>query len=283
MRLCMALQPPCRVIALCTIAAGCVVLITPTVFAQAPAAPTSSPAKALTFAVVTIKPAASPNGGWRAWPTPDGYTAANVSLLKLVGEAYCIYDPKLLTGGPAWIDTDKFDLEAKVDSADIPNAKGLNYCQRSNMLQPLLAERFRLKVHFETKDFPVYNLVIAKGGPKFQQTKPGDISNTALGTPACLHRRTNPSNYLAVGCRPGDLDNLLLYNTGRTVIDKTGLTGVYDLELHWTPDNTPADSPAAGYPSIFTALQEQLGLKLEPATAPLDILVIDSAEMPTPN
>jgi uncharacterized protein (TIGR03435 family) len=80
------------------------------------------------------------------------------------------------------------------------------------------------------------------------------------------------------------LTDLLLYNTGRTVIDKTGLTGLYDFELHWTPeDATPAQALQYSGPSIFTAVQEQLGLKLEPATDPLDILVIDSAEPPTPN
>jgi uncharacterized protein (TIGR03435 family) len=82
---------------------------------------------------------------------------------------------------------------------------------------------------------------------------------------------------------PKDLEDMLRFATGRTVIDKTGITTRYDFELRWTPDNTPADSPEASAPSIFTALQEQLGLKLEPATAPLDILVIDSAERPSEN
>lgn len=85
------------------------------------------------------------------------------------------------------------------------------------------------------------------------------------------------------GCGAGALADSLSYDAGRKVIDKTGLTGRYDFELHWTPDNTPADSPLAGGPSIFTAVQEQLGLKLEPSTAPLHILVIDSAQKPTPN
>jgi uncharacterized protein (TIGR03435 family) len=265
------------------LAAGCIVLIAPAALAQAPA--TSTPAaKPLTFDVVTIKPH-DPRGttGWRLQPTPDGYSASNVSLLRLVGEAYGIYDAKLLTGGPSWIDTDKFDLEAKFDPADIPNAKDLSYTQRADMLRPVLADRFHLKVHLENKDFPVYDLVVAEGGPKLVETKPEDVGNAPWGTPTCLHRRTEPSNYIAVGCRPGDLDNLLRYQSGRTVIDKTGLTGRYDIKLSFTPENTPVDSPLAGHPTIFKALQEQLGLKLEPATAPLDILVIDSAEMPTPN
>jgi uncharacterized protein (TIGR03435 family) len=205
-----------------------------------------------------------------------------VSLFKLVGEAYCIFDPKLITGGPPWIDRDKFDLEAKFDAASDPGAKNLTYCQRSSMLQPLLADRFHLKVHFETKDFPVYNLVLAKGGPKFQQAKPENIDDNGIGI-TCHVTRESLGDTQRQGCTVASLTDLLRYNTGRTVIDKTGLTGLYDFELHWSSDNTPADSPAAAYPTIFTAVQEQLGLKLESSTAPLDVLVIDSAEMPTPN
>ncbi|HWG18404.1 MAG TPA: TIGR03435 family protein, partial [Acidobacteriaceae bacterium] len=87
----------------------------------------------------------------------------------------------------------------------------------------------------------------------------------------------------AENCPAGALLLQLRYITGRPVLDKTGLTAHYHVELHWTPDNTPADSPLADGPSIFTAVEEQLGLKLEPATAPLDVLVIDSAQKPTPN
>jgi uncharacterized protein (TIGR03435 family) len=242
--------------------------------------------KSLTFDVVTIKPhdqSVRPNA-WRLQPTPDGYTASNVSLLKLVGEAYGITDAKLLTGGPPWIDIDKFDLEAKFDAASIPEAKNLTYRQRADMLQSLLADRFHLKVHFETKDFPVYSLVIAKGGPKLTETKPEDIRNDSTGTPACLvGRNAKTLIYTAVGCHTRDLEGQLRYATGRTVIDKTGLTARYNFELSWSSDNTPPNSPAAAYPSIFTAVQEQLGLKLEPSTAPLSILIIDSAEKPSEN
>jgi uncharacterized protein (TIGR03435 family) len=242
--------------------------------------------KSITFDVVTVKPhdqSVRPNA-WRLQPTPDGYTASNVSLLKLVGEAYGIFDAKLLTGGPPWIDADKFDLEAKFDAASIPDAKNLTYRQRADMLQSLLADRFHLKAHFETKDFPVYSLVVAKGGPKLIETKPEDIRNDSTGMPACLGgRNAKTLIYTAVGCHTRDLETLLRYAAGRTVIDKTGLTARYDFELRWSSDNTPANSPAAEYPSIFTAVQEQLGLKLEPSTAPLSILIIDSAEKPSEN
>jgi uncharacterized protein (TIGR03435 family) len=261
-----------------TLVAGCIALLASAALAQPPASPTPAAAQPLTFDVVTIKPHGQ-GAGWRLQPTPDGYTAANVSLLKLVQEAYGIFDPKLITGGPSWIDKDKFDLEAKFDPSEIPNAKDLTYRQRADMLRPLLADRFHLKVHFETKDFPAYNLVIAKGGLKFQQTKQDTIDGKGIGI-TCTHLRGGAVE----GCSMANLADSLRYPTGRTVIDKTGLTGLYDYPtLVYSTDNTPANSPAAAYPSIFTAVQEQLGLKLEPSTAPLDILVIDSAEPPTPN
>ena len=270
-------MPLCRMFLLLT-----AVLIAP--IAQAQTAQTADQAtQPLTFDVVTIKPhdqSVRPNA-WTLQPTPDGYTAANVSLLKLVSQAYGIFDTKLLTGGPPWIDKDKFDLEAKFDPSEIPNAKDLTYRQRSDMLRAVLADRFHLKVHFETKDFPAYNLVIAKSGPKLTETKPEDI-HTYLGGSSCIAGQLG-GMAKGHGCTVAVLANQLRNPTGRTVIDKTGLTARYDYELRWSSEYTPANSPAAAYPSIFTAVQEQLGLKLEPSTAPLDVLVIDSAEPPTPN
>jgi uncharacterized protein (TIGR03435 family) len=242
-----------------------------------PAPPQAAPAKPLAFEVVTIKPSRSPT--WNMYPTPDGYHATGVSLRHLVQDAYGVYDPKLLTGGPAWIDKDEFDLEAKFDPATIPNAKSITYRQRADMMRTVLADRFQLKIHFEKKIFPAYNLVVAKGGPRLTETPANEITMTIWG-PSCLHRNAQLS---LRGCTVDALASELGVVTGRTVVNKTGLSGPYTIELRFTPDNTPADSPLAGGPSIFTAVQEQLGLKLEPSTAPLDILVIDSAEKPSEN
>lgn len=245
-----------------------------------PAPPASPPATPFAFEAVSIKPSHSP--GWNMYPTPDGYHGIGVSLRQLVREAYGVFDPKLLTGGDGWVDADKFDLEAKFNPADVPNAKDLSYRQRADMLRAVLADRFQLKVHFEQKIFPVYNLVIAAGGPKLKDAPPEHLHSAAWG-PACLHTQGRAGMMAVEGCGTGALADSLRSPSGRTVIDKTGLTGRYDFELHWTPDNTPADSPLAGGPSIFTAVQEQLGLKLEPSTAPLDVLVIDSAQKPSKN
>jgi uncharacterized protein (TIGR03435 family) len=229
--------------------------------------PSSAPAaKPLTFEVVTIKPD-NISRGWRLQPTSDGFTGTNISLYKLVQEAYGFPDPKLILGGPDWIDKDKFDLA---------------YRQRADMLRAVLADRFQLKIHFEKQDFPVFNLVVAKSGPKMPEWKPGDPANE--DNPAgCLFRRSGAGLVEAENCPAQALLLQLRYITGHPVLDKTGLTGNYHLVLRWAPENTPADSPLASRPSIFTAVQEQLGLKLEPSTAPLDVLVIDSAQKPSEN
>ncbi len=234
------------------------------------------------FEVATIKPTARNDGAWRLQPTSDGYTGMNVSLLKLISEAYGIYDPKLLIGGPAWINEDKFDLEAKFDPAEVPTGGNLNYRQRSSMLKQLLGERFHLKVHQEPREFPIFRLVVAKNGPKLALTKPEDVTKTISG-PSCLFLRGGQGFIQVQGCLVKDITGTLLYLTGRTVIDDTGLTSRYSFELHWAPEDAPADSPEASAPSIFTALQQQLGLKLEPSTAPLNVLVVDAADKPSDN
>jgi len=214
---------------------------------------------------------------------PNGYTATGVTLRMLVQEAYGVYDDKLLSGGPAWIDSDKFDIEAKFDVTEISKWNSLTYRQRANMLQPLLAERFNVKVHHEMKPFSVYNLVLSKGGTKLQPTRPGFSDDMGIGI--TCHVLKNRSGYTQrQDCTVASLDDLLHQATGRSVVDKTGLAGHYDFELRWTPDNiSPTTEDDYSGPSIFAAVQEQLGLKLEPATAPLDVLVIDHAERPSEN
>ena len=258
----------------------------PLALAQNIPTPTSSAAatvitKPLALEVVTIKPSRAP--GWNMYPTRDGYHGIGISLRQLVREAYGVFDPNLLIGGAAWMDSDKFDIDAKFDPSAIPNAKDLTYRQRADMLRAVLADRFQLKVHSEKKTFPIYDLVVATGGAKLQEAPAEHLHSGPWGGPSCLHTKGRAGIMAVEGCGAGALADSLSYDAGRKVIDKTGLTGRYDFELHWTPDNTPADSPLAGGPSIFTAVQEQLGLKLEPSTAPLHILVIDSAQKPTPN
>ncbi len=242
-------------------------------------APTST--VPLTFEVATIKP--SKALGWRLQPTSDGYTGMGITLRMLVQEAYGVYDDKLLSGGPAWINSDKFDLEAKFDATEILEWNRLTFRQRADMLQPLLAERFEVRVHHETKSFPVYNLVLANGGPKLHPTGTGISNDGGVGI-TCRVLQSRPGYTQRQDCTVASLDGLLRQATGRSVVDKSGLTGHYDFELRWTPNNaSPTEESVYTGPSIFVAVQEQLGLKLAPAIAPLDVLVIDHVERPSEN
>jgi len=259
------------------VAAASMALIAPAALAQPPAPTTAKP---LTYEIATVKPSNRPGKfPWNEQPSPDGYVWTNVSLQYLAREAYGVQDAKLWSGGPAWLDTQRFDVVAKFDASVTPHT---TIDQRKVALQALLADRFKLKVHHEAKELPVFNLVVAKGGAKVQASKPDTNSEFVVQGVCSAGNRGGIAE--RQGCTMADLADLLRYSTGRTVIDKTGLSGPYDYELNWTPeDATPAQALQFSGPSIFTAVQEQLGLKLEPSTAPLDILVIDSAEMPTPN
>jgi len=247
-------------------------------------AQTTPPPKAPTFSVATIKP--SLRQGWSSSFTPDSYIAFGVTLQWVImQDAYAIYDKTRVSGGPDWLTTAKFDIQAKVDDADLDAFKAFTQEQRQQMLQALLADRFKLVTHHETKEFRVFALTVAKSGSKLEETKPEEIRRNPLGN--IMSRVTNIGTGHFDGqafTMSGLADTLSRFpDVGRFVVDKTGLTGRYNFALHWTPDNTPADSPIVAGPSIFTALQEQLGLKLDPTKAPIDTLVIDHAESPSAN
>ena len=161
------------------------------------------------------------------------------------------------------------------------------------MLRSLLEDRFRLSAHRETRDLPIYALVLARAdgrlGPRLRQTtsdycaklleaagKPGDTP-IPTGSPACGMRPGGNGNEVTAGAVPmNELARLLNVVSGRTVVDRTGLTGVWDFGLKWSPFDAPAPDPDR--PSIFTALQEQLGLRLDATTGPVEVLVIDRVE-----
>ncbi len=179
------------------------------------------------------------------------------SLQSLIWFAYGVEDYRI-SGGPKWLTTDKFDVIYKPSG---PQAK--------LMLRTLLAERFKLAVHTETRQMPVYALVVAKGGPKMEKA---DAPGGSGGGPAMI-QGTMEMSTLA--------DNYLSSTLRRRVIDQTGLTGAYKLSLKWTPDDKTVTDNSP--PSLFTAIQEQLGLRLESTKGPVEILVIDHAEKPTEN
>jgi uncharacterized protein (TIGR03435 family) len=252
------------------------------------------------FDVVSIKPNKSGGGMIRVMNRPDGYSASNISLKMLIQAAYGIRED-LISGAPGWAESARYDIDAKVDGADIEALKKLSPEQRRLILQPLLADRFKLKVHTETKQLPVYELVVAKGGSKLKEATVGDTYANGIKGPDGVGRggmvRMGRGQLTAQGVPMSSVVSMLSQQLHRTVIDKTGLAGKYDLELNWTPDEGEGvgppppgggqphgDAPTEGSgPSIFTAIQEQLGLRLQSAKGPVDTLVIDHVEMPTEN
>jgi uncharacterized protein (TIGR03435 family) len=286
---------------------GSIAVAAPCVFGQTSATPVGAAppnatddVKVPVFDVVSVKPNKSDSGMVRIMPKPDGYSASNVSLKMLIQSAYGIRED-LISGAPSWGDSARFDIDAKVADSDVEALKKLSPEQRRPILQPLLADRFKLKVHIETKQLPVYELVIAKGGSKLKEATPGDTYANGIKGPDGVGRggmmRFGPGQLTAQAVPMTNLANLLSQQLHRTVLDKTGLSGKYDLELSWTPDQgadpmfkgsegTPqrADAaPDSSGPSIFTALQEQLGLRLQSAKGPVETIVIDHVEMPSEN
>ncbi len=267
-----------------------ILLIVGTGFAVATltaAAQTTAPAKSPSFEVASIRQNMNPNPGWRLRFSPDGIDATDVTLQYAIREAYAVYDDRLWSGGPAWLNERRFDIEAKFDVSEFPNP---TIEQRRAMLQKLLADRFKLVVHHETKDLPIYELVVAKKGPKLTESKPEEIHLSGLtGKPVCSIAQTSRAGGIELrGCSTKNLADTLTHFPviGRTVLDKTGLTGLYTIELYWRreiPSASASASPDLSLPSIFTALKEQLGLELKPTKGPLDTIVIDHVEMPTAN
>ncbi|MEO6816084.1 MAG: TIGR03435 family protein [Edaphobacter sp.] len=234
---------------------------------QLVSAQTSAPA----FEVATIKPAApSPDGHTHInYPPGDNFSAINITLLNPMRWAYKIPEKQILNG-PSWLSSTRFDIQAKADSTE--QIKPLRFDQdlKRRMVQALFADRFYLKLHQETRALPAYDLVIAKNGSKLQLAK-SDGKTIRVGR----------SYFTGQGLTTAIIAEQLSDISGRIVIDKTNLKGSYDLKLQWTPDDAPATNNSA--PSFFTALQEQLGLKLESAKEAVPVLVIDHIELPTPN
>ncbi len=287
--------------------AGSMAVFVPSVVGQTSAAPggaaqpdVTADVKVPPFDVVSVKPNKSDSGMVRIMAKPDGYSASNVSLKMLIQAAYGIRED-LISGAPSWADSARFDIDAKVAGSDVDALKKLTPEQRRLILQPLLADRFKLKMHTETKQLPVYELVLAKGGSKLNEATPGDTYANGIKGPDGVGRggmmKVGRGQLTSQAVPMTSLANMLAQQLHRTVIDKTGLTGKYDVELTWTPDQGadpmfkgPDGSPQRGDaapdtsgPSIFTALQEQLGLRLQSAKGPVETLVIDHVEMPSEN
>ena len=236
------------------------IVLAPAAFAQNP----------LRFDVASIK--ANPEGpqGTFSLNTSPGnrFGARNMTVWNLIRHAYNARELQM-AGGPGWIKTEGFDIEAKTE---IPVSQG----QLREMLQTLLAERFRLKIRREPRSLPAYALVVGKGGPKLQPEADSPGRNkTMLG------------QLVAQKMSMGELASILESDLDRPVVDRTGIAGNFAFRLEWTREREPtaADSNTSDpmRPSLFAALQEQLGLKLEATRSQIEMLVIESVERPSAN
>jgi uncharacterized protein (TIGR03435 family) len=240
-------------------------------------------------------------------PGGASLTVVNLQLRELITFAYQIQSFQL-EGGPNWITSDRFDILGKPERP-VPGTGAFFNGQEPLrlMMRTLLAERFKLAMHKQTKELPIFELVLArqdgKPGPQLRPAAVDCAARSAAAargeTPPALSGPPGPGscgmNMNPVSVRGGGvtmtmLANLLERTVGRLVIDRTGLTGTWDLEVKYTPERSqlpPGVEPPVPIdwngPSLFTALEEQLGLKLRPARGPVEVLVIDSVQQPTPN
>jgi uncharacterized protein (TIGR03435 family) len=261
-------------------------------------APTAPPVR---FDVVSIKPNKSGDFRMGLALQPGGrFTATNTNVKGLIRYAFNAPDWQMV-GGPDWIIADHFDVEAKADRQSetmTPNVV-------RPMVQLLLEDRFQLKTHHESRELPVYELVVAKGGPKKKLSEdqtppvpqvPADRGAGPRGEPGAprgsIVGRGPGGSFMGNAVQIAALINFMSQPLGRPIIDKTDLKGLYDFTLQFTPEpgqgpplppgvQPPPRDPAG--PSIFTALQDQLGLQLESKKSPLDVIVIDGVQRPSEN
>jgi uncharacterized protein (TIGR03435 family) len=249
------------------------------------------------FEVASLKSNASGMTGFSIRALPGGLTARNISLKRLVAMGYSVTDYQIF-GAVTWLESARFDLEAKSPGpAQLPELR--------LMVQSMLDDRFKLKTHRETRELPIYSLVLARSGVK---GGPGLVESAVAGcgptdTPAapapkgprlpaaiCGTVNPGPGRIFGQHGRISQLADRLATLLGRTVVDKTGLDGTYDIELTFTPDADMAQQAPPGQaaadvpgPSLFTAIQEQLGLRLQAGKGPVEVIVIDAAGKPTEN
>jgi uncharacterized protein (TIGR03435 family) len=243
------------------------------------------------FEVATIKPNKSGESGASLGPRPGGrLIGTNQTVRNLIRNAFNV-QPYQIVGGPDWMDADRFDILAKAADADV-DANGRVAPQGMMLrLQALLEDRFAMATHWETRDLPAYALVRvspASLGPRLK-VHTGDCTRPPGSAPAAgaaavkcgtnVNMSAAGAKVTAIGITIETFARNLSSAAGRYVVDKSGLAGHYDLELEFTPEQS-ADT--AG-PSLFTAMQEQLGLKLDSERAPIEVLIIDGVERPTPD
>jgi uncharacterized protein (TIGR03435 family) len=266
---------------------GMLVLLTPQMAAQAPAAGAQDGAarlmaadgEPLEFDVVSVKPNRSGATAMNivSPPMSDGVTITNMPVETILQWAYGISLSDEMAGVPEWARKERYDVTAKVSAADVAAFRRVtDPVQRAPMLQKILVDRFGLKFHSEMKELPVYALVVGKDGVRMTEIQPAMGAN---GMKEGGGRQMGPGMIRSMGQPMKPLVDALTRELRRMVIDRTGLAGYYNFTLRWAPEDGAATDDGSA-PSIFTAVQEQLGLKLEPARAQVRVLVVDRLERP---
>jgi uncharacterized protein (TIGR03435 family) len=262
------------------------------VVSGAEAKASSVSAKQLSFDAVSLKPNKGGDGSMSWRTTADGFKMVNVGLIQIIEFAYGLNNAtdEQVAGLSGWAKDAHFDLEAKVGEDDLPAYKELKDGKKNTMLVAVLQDRFKMKAHLESRELPIYELVVAKGGPKLKAADPVDTYQKGMkfgdkvAGPGAISMQMD-GNAWHVEFQGCSLDRLVpnLTNVmGRKVIDRTGLTGKYDFSLVYASDDAKDDANANA-PRLLTALQEQLGLRLNPAKGPVDSVVVDHVEQPTDN
>lgn len=206
----------------------------------------------------------------------NGYTASNTSVMSLIMEAYGIRKIDRIKGLPEWEKTITYNIEARMDDSAVQEFQKLSKeelrAQRQAMLQALLADRFRLKAHYEEKEMPIYEIVVGKGGLKAKPATPESSNSTLLGGLGVIKDKALSIDGLA---------SLLSAYTGQTFVDKTGVSGKFEISLIWNPEasSVPDDSRQ----SLPDAMKDQLGLKMKSAKGMVKYLMVDQVEKPSEN
>jgi uncharacterized protein (TIGR03435 family) len=220
------------------------------------------------FEVASIKPTATKDGSFtEQYPPGGGFSARGITVKVLLRGSYALEDYQI-SGGPDWISSAGFDIQARAaaGTGDLPRE------QVRQMVQALLADRFHLVLHRETRQLPVYDLVVGKTGPRLHSA-----DSSTGGTKTMLGQLIVKKMSMTT------LASILAFDVKRPVRDETALNGEFAFTLEWTPGLGESDAGASSRPSLFTAVQEQLGLKLESAKGPVEVVVIDHVEKPSEN
>jgi uncharacterized protein (TIGR03435 family) len=258
------------------------IVSTSAILAQAPSQAHTPRPKFDAFEVATIKPV-EPADKTPRYIKMEGshrFVEKYYTLKLMIAAAYDL-NPRTISGGPSWVNSDHYDILALTPGEVRPS-----HDEQMSMLRNLLANRFKLTFHREQKEFSIFELEVAKNGPKLKKSTAAPDDPAALISTVYPQRILLPARNASMGEFTSLLQRALL---DRPVVDKTGLTGKYDFDLEWAPDNSQfggdvgsasADAPS---PPFFTAVQQQLGLRLVATRGPVDALVVDKAELPSAN